>query len=330
MSYPRFVVPAVFLSLAASAQSVVSTHSGVIHFSEGAVFLDNQRLEQKFGRFAEIKQGSELSTDSGRAEVLLTPGTFLRVAENSVIRMVSNRLSDTRVELVAGSAILEATQLEPGTSVVILSKGSEIHFHRAGLYRFDAQPPALKVEQGEAEVVGQGAAKTVGQGYVLSLATPDAKPRAIADMGDAFDRWAMRRSISVAANDATAAQAEDMAVLLDTPMDPYNLGVAYPTVPYGPAIGAYPLGGYGYPGYGGYYGSYLGLGPYAPFLVPRVRTYLPPVYSGYRGYRTYTPIQPVRPPAFRPPSRIYSPPSRPVIMSPSVPRGGGVHVGGHR
>src|SRR5260370_30856324 len=99
-----------FLATAAvlSGQSVVSVRAGVVHFFEGSVSIDGQPLEQKFGRFYDIKLGSELRTDQGRAEVLLTPGVFLRVDENSSIRMLANRLTDTRVEFIGGSPSLDS------------------------------------------------------------------------------------------------------------------------------------------------------------------------------------------------------------------------------
>src|ERR1700733_3757625 len=95
------------LGLPALAQSVISAHSGLIHFSDGSVFLDDQRIEQKTGKFDQMNNGSELRTHDGRAEVLLTPGTFLRVGSNSAVRMLSNKLEDTRVELLRGSAVLD-------------------------------------------------------------------------------------------------------------------------------------------------------------------------------------------------------------------------------
>src|SRR5580704_4986252 len=77
-----------FVSVA-HAQSVISTHSGVIHFFEGAVYLDDQALEPHLARFPSMADGSELRTGEGRAEVLLTPGVFLRMDARSAIRMVS-------------------------------------------------------------------------------------------------------------------------------------------------------------------------------------------------------------------------------------------------
>jgi hypothetical protein len=56
------------LGLPAFAQSVISAHSGVIHFADGSVLLDDQRVEQKSGKFDQMKNGSELRTEEGRAE----------------------------------------------------------------------------------------------------------------------------------------------------------------------------------------------------------------------------------------------------------------------
>src|SRR5579862_1047076 len=90
-------------SFAALAQSVISAKSGLIHYAEGRVLLDGQPVEQHLGTFPDIKEKAELRTEEGRAEVLLTPGVVLRVGESSAIRMVTNRLIDTRVEFLSGS-----------------------------------------------------------------------------------------------------------------------------------------------------------------------------------------------------------------------------------
>jgi hypothetical protein len=314
------------LSFYASAQSVVSAHSGVVHFSEGAVFIDDQRVEQKIGRFSEIKQGSELRTENGRAEVLLTPGMILRIGEASAIRMISNRLTDTRVEFVSGSAILEDAKAAPGTSVVLTYRALEVRFHAPGLYRFNSEPAELRVDEGEAEVLAAGRSITVKQGQVLPFSGAVETPQTASGTDDALDSWARRRSVSVAASDAAAAQAEDMAVLLDAPPAiAYGAVPSYGVFPYIPMIGGY---GYGY--------NYMGLGPWSsPFYVPRLRPYYSPAYSGYNGYRsTFRPLSPFRtgtPVPFHPPVRVYSPPaaSRPVTVSPAAPHSG-VRGGGHR
>src|ERR1700730_3166842 len=92
-------------SFVASAQSVISAKSGLIHYVEGRAYLNDQLIESKFGEFPDVKENQQLRTEEGRAEILLTPGVFLRLGENSAIRMVTNRLIDTRLELLSGSAL---------------------------------------------------------------------------------------------------------------------------------------------------------------------------------------------------------------------------------
>src|SRR4051812_25231015 len=101
-----------FLSLlcagSALAQQVISARSGLIHYVEGAVQLDGQPVEVKIASFKEMKDNSELTTTDGRAEILLSPGAFLRLGENSAVRMVSGKLTDSRLEFLSGEAVIEA------------------------------------------------------------------------------------------------------------------------------------------------------------------------------------------------------------------------------
>lgn len=149
-----------FFALAAGvpafAQSVVSTHSGVLYFFEGSVFVGDQQMEQKFGKFPDIEEGRELRTENGHAEVLLTPGVFLRIANNSAVCMRSNQLSDTRVELLRGSAIVEANPEAKDTKVTLLYKNWQLRVPQQGVYRIDADPPQVQVYKGEVAVSVQG------------------------------------------------------------------------------------------------------------------------------------------------------------------------------
>ncbi len=95
-----------------SAQEVVSAQSGVIHYMEGAVMVDGVALERKAATFPLLKDGSVLKTQKGRVELMLTPGTFLRLDENSSVKMLSSALTSTRVEFIAGSAILDTLAAE--------------------------------------------------------------------------------------------------------------------------------------------------------------------------------------------------------------------------
>src|ERR1700735_3366611 len=105
------------LVLPASAQPVISAKSGLLSYVEGQVKLNDQPVEFSTTRFADVKENSIVTTLDGRAEVLLTPGVTLRMGENSSLRMITNRLVDTRVELITGSAVVEADMIAEYTNV---------------------------------------------------------------------------------------------------------------------------------------------------------------------------------------------------------------------
>ena len=112
MTRSRTIFSAIVLSASAASavygQFVISAHSGLIHYVEGRALLDSKPVEVKIATFPEMKENMELRTEDGRAEVLLNPGAFLRLGENSAVRMVSNKLSDSRMEFISGSIVIEA------------------------------------------------------------------------------------------------------------------------------------------------------------------------------------------------------------------------------
>jgi FecR protein len=351
------------IGLPALAQSVISAHSGLIHFSDGAVFLDDQRLEQKTGKFDQMNNGSELRTQDGRAEVLLTPGTFLRVGANSAIRMVSNQLDDTRVELLSGSAVLDqGSDTLASTSVTILYNLDQVHIKKAGRYRFDSEPPQLKVESGDVEVTADGKSIEAGEGYVVPFEGKLAARKLLSDSalnkpGDELDNWSAARGNSVDENNQNAAATSDLsgvidgwqnnpdAVLQSLGIPPYIPGMSSMVPPpgygsYGYGSGLYSPGLYGSGLYGtGLYGSSLygsslyGLGLYGP--VSPLLVYGMPLY---RPYGSYYPSYLYRG-STTTPGRIgygYGPTRSLGIGRPGVGIGvarpgiGAVHAGGHR
>jgi hypothetical protein len=199
------------LALPADAQSVISTHSGVIHFFEGAVYLEDQPLQAHLGKFPTMPQGAELRTAEGRAEVLLTPGVFLRMDQRSAIRLVANDLADTRVELLAGSAIVDSGEPSPETSVTLSYKDWSVHFLQKGVYRIDSNPPRLWVRQGEAEILAGagGQPVMVAEGMSVPFAGALAPERASVPSGDPLNDWAHGRNESISADNAITAEIDD-------------------------------------------------------------------------------------------------------------------------
>ena len=144
----------------AFSQAVISTHSGVLNYLEGSAFVNDQPVEQKAGSFPSIQEGSVLRTAVGRAEILLNPGVVLRIDENSSIRMVSTDLSDTRVELLDGTVIVDSNNAAKTDGLVLKYKAYTVQFRERGLYRMSSEPAVLQAYAGVAEISGDGPVPT--------------------------------------------------------------------------------------------------------------------------------------------------------------------------
>ncbi len=265
--FARFVAAIVILAAPGAAQSVISTHSGLIHFFEGQVYVGDQALEAHLGKFPSVPQGGELRTEDGRAEVLLTPGVFLRMGERSSIRMVENALADTQVELESGAIAIEAGPANLNTSVSLVYKSWRVHLVNQGVYRLDSDPPRLWVGQGKAEVFSQvGAAPVVvDKGMTLPFAAVLVPEQASEPVRDSLTNWSNGRNDSISADNAITAQLDEDP---NSPMAGLS-GFTYFPVLGVPSAGLSSTSPYGYypPAQPGFNSIYLPGYNYLPLVV---------------------------------------------------------------
>ena len=92
------------------------------------------------GGSAAVEPGRVLETQQGRAEVLLTPGVFLRLGDNSAIRMDSPALTNTQVTVLRGQAMVEVDQLYKENNIRVQVNGATATLLKTGVYAFDANP----------------------------------------------------------------------------------------------------------------------------------------------------------------------------------------------
>ncbi len=264
-----------FAALAMSAgpvfgQSVISVHSGLLHYIEGQVLLDDKAVEVKYSQFPEVRVDQVLKTEDGRAEVLLTPGVFLRLAEDSSFRMLSNKLTDTQVEALTGSIMIEHGEMAKDNLVTLVYKDKTISFVKSGLYRIDADHGTLRVYQGEARVSAGDQSLTAKQSREVQLgAAVLTADKFDNKTGDEFYRWASRRAGYLAlANVSAAKSVHDSGYVMSSGMWRWNPWFGMFT--YIPMNSYYSPFGYSY---------------WNPIRV--VQLYRPSYYGGYgygRGY----------------------------------------------
>ena len=262
-------------------QTVISAHSGVIQYVEGQVTLDGKTVEPKFAEFPDIKAGQTLAAADGRAEILLTPGVFLRIAENSSFRMVSNKLSDTRIDVLSGSALVEVGELLKDNAIALQVHDTEMALLQKGLYRVDAGDPALntggrlRVYKGEARLTSGSNTITAKGGREVQLgAVLEAKSFSSNDT-DAFYRWSARRDEYVAEANLSAAKSASSGG-----------GMGFGSSGTGAGAGMWGwnqwYGMFTYVPYDGMYTSPFGYAFYSPLTVGAF--YAPYYYGGYSGY----------------------------------------------
>jgi hypothetical protein len=181
----------------AIGQDIVSAQSGTIHYYEGKVLLAGEQLQTKPGEFAQIKEKAVFATEAGRAEVLLTPGVFLRVGENSSLKMLSNRLADTRLDLLSGQAVLEMADASlmnapKSAPITVLIKDATVTVRKKGIYSLASNE--IKVYDGELEVASGDQVVEVREGRVLPLDGTWTLAKFDTKNGDSLLRWTRRRA----------------------------------------------------------------------------------------------------------------------------------------
>jgi hypothetical protein len=245
----------------APAWSANPAHPGTLNYVEGQVNLNGQPLSQQAVGVTELENGQVLETQhGGKAEVLLTPGVFLRVGDSSAVRMDADGLTHTEVALLRGNAMVEVTQLYKGSNVQVADNGAVVTLEKKGIYDFDANQPKVAVYDGEAQVKEGDSQVTVKKGKEVALAAPVLKTTKFdRDVHDDLYNWSYVRSEYLA--DASAASARTYIV-----NSPGWFGAGWYWNPWFSAYSFIPGDGFLYSpfGWGFYSPAYVG---YAPLFV---------------------------------------------------------------
>ena len=196
-------------ALPALAQPVISAKSGVVSYVIGKVMVGDEVVKPSETKYTEVKENAVLRTEDGRAEVLLTLGAILRTGDNSSFKMLTNRLIDTRVELLTGTHIVEVAEVQKDNNLTLVAKDATVVITKRGLYRFDVDQSRIKVFEGVLGVTVNGQSTLVGAGKMMDTATASVE-KFDKEATDAMDHWARRRAELIAmANASSAKQVHD-------------------------------------------------------------------------------------------------------------------------
>ncbi|MGH9880725.1 MAG: FecR domain-containing protein, partial [Pyrinomonadaceae bacterium] len=90
----------------------------------------------------DLEAGDVVKTGlDGRVEMLLNPGSYLRVGEDSEFELTNNSLENLEVRLLRGTAIVEATGADDTELLInIITPDARMAIVRRGLYRVNVVP----------------------------------------------------------------------------------------------------------------------------------------------------------------------------------------------
>jgi hypothetical protein len=153
----------------------------------------------------DLETGDAVRTDrDGRVEMLLNPGSYMRVGENSEFELADNSLSNLEVRLVKGTAIVEVTGADDEELFIgITTPHARMSIVRRGLYRVSVVPgntTELIVRKGRVMLEDSHTKVKGGNKVIFSNSTFSVAKLEKADKDDteALNVWSKERAQTLA------------------------------------------------------------------------------------------------------------------------------------
>lgn len=190
------------LAAAAGDRYVISANAGHVNYVEGSA-----GVVRKNGRSGLLLRGDKLqigdrvSTGAdGKVEILLNPGSFLRLGGLSAFEFETTDLDDLRLRIDSGSAILEVFATDEFT-VSIRTPKTQYKLIATGVYRIDIPERGdtrLEVWKGLAEVGKDGELVKGGRAATTAPNGSATVAKFDRDEKDALDIWSKERGKELA------------------------------------------------------------------------------------------------------------------------------------
>jgi FecR protein len=165
------VIASFFLAVVLSAPAWGANQAlpGTLNYVEGQASIGDQTLNSKSVGSVDLQTGQTLSTGTGKAELLLTPGVFFRLGDDSAATLLSPNLTNTEIGLAKGQAMVEVDDLHKDNLLRVQQQGATTQLLKTGIYGFDATNGAVRVFNGEALVQDGDRQVTVKGGHELDI-----------------------------------------------------------------------------------------------------------------------------------------------------------------
>ena len=185
---------------------IISAEAGGVNYVEGKVsVLTNNEQSGFLTKGDNLKTGEEVSTGTnGRAEILLNPGSFVRLGADTHFEFLTTSLEDLKLKVNRGSAMFEVIT-DDDFKISIDTPKANFYLIKSGIYRLDVSADGtgrLEVWKGRAQA-GDLAATQIKK---KRAGTFDGEELAIAkfdrDDKDSLEKWSESRSEQLAASNS--------------------------------------------------------------------------------------------------------------------------------
>jgi hypothetical protein len=239
------------------SQYLVSAKAGAVNIVDGdASFKRGKSDWDTLIAGDELRAGDTVKTTTdGRVEVLLSPGSFLRLAGDSEFLFSSTSVYNLRLKVVSGSIIVEASAVD--SPIVVNAGQSRFSIVRDGIYRFTSEANGngvAMVRKGRllfAETTIKDGKKIVVAGGTPVITSFDNKAQ------DEFDVWSKGRAKTLIAANRKLSERTIRRSL--------SMGGSGNLWLYDPFFRTYTFLPYGYGYNSPYGGGYRTCNPYNPW-----------------------------------------------------------------
>ena len=253
---------------------VISAKAGGINAITGGASVSSRGESdwQQLNVTDDLNSGDRVRTaDDGRVEILLNPGSYLRLGGNSEVELLDNSLANLEVKLLRGTAIVEATGADGlELNIGISTPHTRLAIVRQGLYRLNVVPDdatELIVRKGRV-ILSDSHTKVKGGNKVIFSATAFSVAKLTNEEKknkDDVEVWSKQRAETVARanrqiNNRMLTSAFTSFRTLNWPYDNRSLGLWF----FNPRLGCYTF----LPFYFGWWASPYGLSYTNSVYVP--------------------------------------------------------------
>jgi hypothetical protein len=179
---------------AATTAFIVSTKAGVVNYAQGSTTVKAATV---------VKEGTPIGTGpNGQVEILLNPGSYLRIGANSQVILDKVQFDDMAIHVVEGSALVEANGFRKDLPLAVTTGNLKMEIIKDGIYVF--HDGKVTIVEGKIRDAGNGL--VYGKGFQIS---DDQGYRAqrVQTFTTALELWSQQRDAQIASANANIARS---------------------------------------------------------------------------------------------------------------------------